>query len=158
MGVRDIGGENFIWLGDFNRHHPLWDKERNAHLFTKAALEATQPLLDLINIYDMQMALPKDIPTLEACTTKNFMRVNNIFCSAVLFDTFVSCNTFPHLRPQKTDHLPIISILEIEPERIAHNDKYNFRLTDWDKFRKTLEINLAGLLTEEEPMSVRGYC
>src|SRR5882762_4587870 len=24
-GVR----EQFIWMGDFNRHHPLWDEERN---------------------------------------------------------------------------------------------------------------------------------
>ena len=25
----------YIWLGDFNRHHPLWDEPRNLHLFTK---------------------------------------------------------------------------------------------------------------------------
>ena len=54
-------------------------------------------------------------------------------------------------------HLPIISVLEIEPERIAHNNKYNFRLTDWDKFRKTLEINLSGLLTVEEPTSIEAF-
>ena len=54
-------------------------------------------------------------------------------------------------------NMPIISVLEIEPERIAHNNKYNFRLTDWDKFRKTLEINLAGLLVEEEPVSVEVF-
>ncbi|CAA7270355.1 unnamed protein product [Cyclocybe aegerita] len=23
-----------VWAGDFNRHHPLWDEERNNHLFT----------------------------------------------------------------------------------------------------------------------------
>ena len=50
-------GESVIWLGDFNRHHPLWDEERNAHLFTKAALMAAQTLLDLISKYDMQMTL-----------------------------------------------------------------------------------------------------
>ena len=42
LGVRGKGGENFIWLGDFNRHHPLWDKERNAYLFTKVALVKLQ--------------------------------------------------------------------------------------------------------------------
>lgn len=57
-GVRVRGEavrEQFIWLGDFNRHHPLWDEERNAHLFTRRALEAAQPLLDLIDRHDMHM-------------------------------------------------------------------------------------------------------
>ena len=66
---RDGVNEQHIWMGDFNRHHPIWDEEWNAHLFTRTALEAAQPLLDLIGRYDMRMALPKNIPTLEACTT-----------------------------------------------------------------------------------------
>ena len=91
--------ERFVWLGDFNRHHPLWDEERNAHLFTRRALEAAQPLLDLIDRYDMHMVLPKDIPTLEACATKNFTRVDNIFCSTELVDTFISCDTLMSSEP-----------------------------------------------------------
>jgi hypothetical protein len=63
---QDRTSEQFIWMGDFNWHHPLWDEEQNAHLFTRAALEATQLLLDLVNRYDMRMVLPKDLPTLEA--------------------------------------------------------------------------------------------
>jgi hypothetical protein len=116
----------------------VWDEERNAHLFKRPALDAAQPLLDLINRYDMHMVLPKDIPTLEACATKNFTRVDNIFCSADLADTFISCDTFPQWRPQKTDHMPIISVLEIEPERVAYVGKPNFKLTDWEEFRKSL--------------------
>jgi hypothetical protein len=73
------GRVRYIWLGDFNRHHPLWDEERNAHLFTTAALEATQPLLNMIARYSMKMALPKDIPTLEASSTKNYTWVDNVF-------------------------------------------------------------------------------
>ena len=87
--------EEVIWLGDFNRHHPIWDEERNMHLFTKTALEAAQPLLDMISNYDMFMALAKDIPMLEACTTKNYTRVDNIFCSAELHDRFTLCDTYP---------------------------------------------------------------
>src|ERR1700728_3420050 len=30
----------YIWAGDFNRHHPLWDEPRNAHLFTRTNLRA----------------------------------------------------------------------------------------------------------------------
>ena len=51
--VRTNTREKIIWLGDFNRHHPLWDEERNAHMFTKAALEAAQPLINMISIHYM---------------------------------------------------------------------------------------------------------
>jgi hypothetical protein len=37
-----------LWMGDFNRHHPLWDKPRNAHLFTQGNLDLMQPLLNLL--------------------------------------------------------------------------------------------------------------
>jgi ribonuclease HI len=158
--VEEEGIDRFIWLGDFNRHHPIWDEERNAHLFTRRALEAAQPLLDMIGRHDMHMVLPKDIPTLEACATKNFTRVDNVFCSADLLDTFISCDTFPQWRPQNTDHMPIISVLEIEPERVDYVGKHNFKLTDWEEFRESLEENLEGLgvtdeITSEEQFYAR---
>ena len=98
----------------------------------------------------MYMALPKDIPTLEACATKNFTRVDNVFCSANLIDTFISCDTFPQWRPQKTDHMPIISVLEIEPERVAYIGKPNFKLTDWVEYLKSLSENLEEMEEADE--------
>ena len=159
-GVRVRGEavrEQFIWLGDFNRHHPLWDEERNAHLFTRRALEAAQPLLDLIDRHDMHMVLPKDIPTLEACATKNFTRVDNVFCSAGLVNTFISCDTFPQWRPQKTDHMPIISELEIETERSGYVGRYNYKLTDWEEFRESLSERLEETEGTEEITSVEQF-
>lgn len=103
-----------IWVGDFNRHHPMWDESRNSHLFTSTNLSAAQPLLDLLATYGMTMALPKDIPTLEALNTKNYTRPDNVFCSAELTGSFVSCNTNPSACPPRTDHLPIISVLDTE--------------------------------------------
>ena len=42
-----LGKESlFTWLGDFNRHHPLWDEERNHHLFTPANTQRAQTLLN----------------------------------------------------------------------------------------------------------------
>ena len=151
-GGRRVPGERgkTIWLGDFNRHHPMWDEERNTHLFTKAALEAAQPLLDMISRYDMQMVLPKDIPTLEVCMTKNFTRVDNIFCSTELHDSFISCDTMPQWRPQKTDHMPIIAVMEIEPERAVQVNKHNFRMMDWMEFRKMLGATLSTFQDVEE--------
>lgn len=150
LEVRNRMGEKVLWLGDFNRHHPLWDEERNVHLFTKATLEAAQPLIDMISEHDIHMVLPKDIPTLEACLTKNFTRVNNIFCTENLIDCVISCNTYPHWCPQKTDHLLVISVLEIELEEAIQITKFNYRSMDWEEFRKSLENNLAEMLVVEE--------
>lgn len=82
------------------------------------------------------MALPKDIPTLEACSKKNFTRVDNVFCSEELYDLFISCDTYPQWRPQKTDHMPIISILELQPERTVQVKKFNFKMTDWENLER----------------------
>ena len=36
---------SIIWCGDFNRHHAMWDEERNHHLFTARALSAANELI-----------------------------------------------------------------------------------------------------------------
>ena len=37
--ARLLDNENatMIWAGDFNRHHPLWDRNEDTHLFTVRA-------------------------------------------------------------------------------------------------------------------------
>ena len=80
-----------------------------------------------------------------------------MFCSATLIDTFISCNTYPQLRPQKTDHMKIISLLEMEPERVEHVNKHNYKLTDWEAFRKTLGVSLEELGATEELTSLEEF-
>ena len=53
-----------IWAEDFNRHHPLWDRDEDTHLFTRQAQRVAEKLIDILAKYDMTMALPKGIPTL----------------------------------------------------------------------------------------------
>ena len=48
------------------------------------------------------------------------------------------------------DHMPIISILEIEPEKALQSAKYNYRAMDWNEFRNSLKINLATIQVMEE--------
>ena len=57
----------------------MWDEERNHHLFTVGALEEAGKLLTLVADNDMLMALPKDIPTLESLSTKNWTCPDNVF-------------------------------------------------------------------------------
>ena len=110
---------SFVWLGDFNWHHFLWDEEQNNHLFTNSALTLTQPLLNMLGQYNMKMVLPKDTPTLKASSTGNYTRVDNVFCSENVLQAIISCDTNPSRRPLKADHYPIITIFDISGSNSA---------------------------------------
>ena len=84
-----------IWTGDFNLHHPPWDEECNSHLFTRSNLEKSQILIDALAEFNLQMVLPKDIPTLQALSTSNHMRMDNIFVSSLIVSTMTRCTTQP---------------------------------------------------------------
>ena len=84
---------NTLWMGNFNWHHPLWDKERNSHLFTRANTEQAQLLLNMLGCYEMKMVLPPQIPTLKAHNRGNLTWVDNVFCTEELLDAIIKCNT-----------------------------------------------------------------
>ena len=140
-----VGPLNTIWLGDFNRHHPLWDEERNAHLFTRDNLELTQLLLNMLGRHNMKMTLPAFMPTLKSHSTGNHTRVDNVFCSEGLVDNIVKCTTDDAARPVKTDHYPIVTQLNIQTTRTTSKARPNFRLADWPELISTLKTNLANL-------------
>src|ERR1700690_2653779 len=155
---RQIGSSNendyMIWCGDFNRHHPLWDEERNVHLFTAAALEDAHKLIEILADHDMIMTLPKDIPTLQAMATGNWTRPDNVFASANTEQLIVRCDTDPRLRGPGTDHMPILTILDLPLERKVSPPSHNFRMTDWKAFNEELaaclvDIPLPTALTTE---------
>ena len=134
-----------ILIGDFNRHHPMWDEERNHHLFTTVNLNASQTLINLLADYDLSMILPPRIPTLEALNSGNFTRVDNVFASSDLIPLFDVCNTVPEWRPPLTDHLPIYSVLDFEMERVRETKKWNWKNVDWEEFREALQEELIHL-------------
>jgi Endonuclease-reverse transcriptase len=144
----------YMWQGDFNRHSPLWDKERNEHLFTSGAGRLVQPLFNLLGHYNMKMALLKDIPTLRAKATRNHTWPDNVFCLEELLDSFISCNTEPEKQPVKTDHYPIISTLDVTPNAETPKQQRNFWGTDWVEFRKTLSMELEDILNPEAYLMV----
>ena len=63
---------HMLWAGDFNRHHPLWDDDEDIHLFTRQALRDAEGLIGLLADYEMQMVLPKGVPTLKHMVTKRY--------------------------------------------------------------------------------------
>ena len=146
-----------IWVGDFNRHHPLWDEDRNSHLFTSSNLDAAQPLLNLLAANNMRMALLKGILTLEAMNTKKYTRLDNVFCSSELLGTFISCNTEPEMRPPCTDHLPIISMLDTELPSSMPSARPNFKKVDWEHFAERLDAQLGAVSEPVKLLVLRRY-
>ena len=129
-----------VIAGDFNRHHDWWEDPHNAHLtFSEPAVK---PLLDLIYSLDLRMALPPFIPTLCAHSTGNWTRPDNVWCSSHTTELIIKCNTNPGLQGPRTDHLPILSVLDISLARNAPRTSRNFRATNWDDFTNHLTNRL----------------
>ena len=131
-----------IWLGDFNRHHPQWDEERNAHLFTAANLTAAEQLLEQVAQADMEMVLEPGVPTLEALRTGNHTRPDNVFCSRLLAENLVYCAVRPDLRPPNTDHYPILTTLQLRLPRRTRKTWRNYHQVEWADFRQTLRARM----------------
>jgi len=136
-----------IWCGNFNRHHPLLDKEQNGHLLTASAPLAVKPLISLIDDYNMVMLLPKGIPTLQSMAMKNWTRVDNVFMMANTEELMVVCNMDPRLRGLGMHNMPILTMIDILIPQKEEAGRRNFREMDWDKFRKSLEMQLGSIPT-----------
>jgi endonuclease/exonuclease/phosphatase family metal-dependent hydrolase len=108
---------NDIWLGDFNRHSPMWDEPRNSQLFTPQALREAQRLIDLAITWNMHMALRAGVNTLESTRSKNYTRPDNVWVSDGLRTRITECKVLPTERPICTDHLPIATVIDITPTR-----------------------------------------
>ena len=80
-----------IWVGDFNRHHPAWDKPEDMWLFTREVLEAAELLIKVTADLRMDMALPPGVSTHVHNVTKKWTRLDQIFISDSMMDAIVSC-------------------------------------------------------------------
>lgn len=138
--ARPTATDHMIWLGDFNRHHELWEPDANANLYTTA--EFIQPLLDVLFEHDMIMALPAGIPTLFT-PAGNWTRPDNVWRNRTADDPIVRCHTQPAWRPAKADHLPIITILDLPVTRSSAPPLRDFRNGDYTKVSERLETRLT---------------
>lgn len=143
--LRPTEDDHVLWVGDFNCHHPLWDKECNNYLFTAAALEVSGKLLDLVADYGMVQALPKDIPTLQSSSMCNWTRLDNVFCTEHTSKLLVSCNMALDKHGPRTDHVLILTTLDMSLQVSADNPSWNYRSIDWDEFNSALSKVLTSL-------------
>lgn len=101
-----------LWGGDFNWHHPMWDKDEDMDLFTAKALKDAGELINLVADQQMCMPLPKGIPTLKHMP-------DNVFCTVGLVNHVVKCDVMPERQLGKTNHYPVVTILELTQERMT---------------------------------------
>ena len=134
---------HMIWAGDFNRHHPLWDRDEDIHLFTRQATRDAEGLISLLADYEMDMILPKGIPTLQHMRSKRYSRPDNVFSTPGLQEFVSKCEVDSSLRPTSTDHFPIITKILLPQERTDQPPSFNFREAEWDEFRSKLKPRLA---------------
>ena len=147
--TRDILGtesthqdHHLLWLGDFNRHHPYWDRPEDNRLFKKEARDSAEILLKIIADLGMDIALAKGTPTHCHNVTKKWSRLDQVFATEHTLDAINICNTIPEEHGLNTDHIPIVTVIDVEltkaPTRIARN----FKDVDWEKFCKLLDEKL----------------
>jgi len=142
--------DHVLWMGDFNRHHPMWEEPWNRHLINYAA---AQPLIDLITTYEMVQLLPAAIPTLQSVSTGNWTRPDNVFGTEPTLNAIISCCTEPALRGPKTDHVPIHLTLDLTAPRMNSEPRRNWHEVDWDKFNE----HLNSLLSMTPPHQKKPY-
>jgi len=121
----------------------LWDEEQNNHFFTTATLASSQKILDLLADYSMTQTLPKDTPTLQASSTGNWTRPDNMFCMEHTSEYLALCNTDLDNRGPNMDHLPILTKLDLIVSAAPSLPALNYREVDWKKFNNKLKVKLG---------------
>jgi hypothetical protein len=130
--VRPAESHHMLWLGDFNRHHPMWEGETNDRLFNSD--EFIQPFLAPPHEHNMVLALPKDIPTYETATG-NRTRPDGVWCTENADGPIICCDVLPSIRPP-------LAILDLPLPRPAAPNSRNFRMADWPSICKKLDRRL----------------
>ena len=108
-------------------------------------MDAAEILLEAVVDIGLEWALPSGIPMHIYNVTKHWSRLDQVFLSVCSENMLISCNTQTEHRGINTDHLLIVTKLElslrINEEKLVHN----FREVNWEGFRKALSEQLANL-------------
>ena len=131
-----------IWLGDFNRHHPHWDDLADTRLFTRSALSNAELLISAVAGLGLDLALPPGIPTHLHNVTKKWTRLDQVYISEDHLDAVITCDALENTPGINTDHLPILTTLDLNLAKAPQNPPRNFRNVDWENFNKVLKAKL----------------
>jgi endonuclease/exonuclease/phosphatase family metal-dependent hydrolase len=132
-----------IWVGDFNRHHPHWDNPTDIRLFTHEALRKAEVLISAVANAGLELALPPGIATHKHNVTKSWTRLDQVFISEHSSEALTACDALRRSPGINTDHVPILTKLNLAVTHSSNKIIENFRNVDWEKFRSDLRTTLA---------------
>ena len=132
-----------IWVGDFNRHHPHWDNPTDIRLFTHEALRKAEVLIGAVANAGLELALPPGIATHKHNVTKSWTRLDQVFISEHSSEALTACDALRRSPGINTDHVPILTKLNLAVTHSSNKIIENFRNVDWEKFRSDLRTTLA---------------
>ena len=129
---------HILWVGDFNRHHPYWDDPNDTRLFTNEATKEAETLIEAVAEVGLELALPSGTPTHCHNVTKKWSRLDQVFISEHSVNMLTACDTLTEHMGIKTDHLPILTELNLSVSITEDSPAPNYREVDWEAFRKEL--------------------
>ncbi|EED11577.1 reverse transcriptase, putative [Talaromyces stipitatus ATCC 10500] len=121
----------YIVLGDFNRHHPLWAGTRYQHVDE----EATE-LIDLMDEHRLEQLLPPGTITYERANAKS--TIDLVWASHNLANRVVNCDTKREWW-YGADHVPILTQFDLTAVRVPPMVRKQWNATDWDLFLKLMD-------------------
>ena len=142
QGCSTENSNAILWLGDFNRHHPHWDNPADSRLFTRPAIENAEILISVVAGLGLDLALPPGIPTHLHNVTKKWTRLDQVFISEDFLDSILTCDALIDSPGINTDHLPILTSLDLSIARTPLNPPKKFWNVDWESFEKALSERL----------------
>jgi len=136
---------HILWLGDFNRHHPYWDDPNHTHLFTNDTLDNMEILIEAVADVGLELILPSGTLTHKHNVMKKWTRLDQVFLSEQSHNLLILCDTQLKHHGINTDHLPIITELDLDADIAEETTMPNYRDVNWDEFSKTLSKQLDKL-------------
>src|SRR5216683_8149683 len=115
------------------------------------ATEAAGKLIEAVVDAGLELALLSRTLTHEHSVTK-WSRLDQVFLSDISSRMLIFCNTLPGERGINTDHLPILTELNLEVDTTELEHIPNFRNVNWEEFRAKLKkqldrtLNLVSIL------------
>ena len=131
--------DHIIWLGNFNRHHPIWEDKINHHLYELE--EYISLLINCLYKYNMVLALPKGILTYQMCTG-NWTQPNGVWKTSPTNDPIIHCDILPAICPPEADHLPVVTIIDLLLPQSLVPPTLCFCNEDWPKINNILKAKL----------------
>jgi endonuclease/exonuclease/phosphatase family metal-dependent hydrolase len=122
-----------IMAGDFNCHHPIWNRATYLRQDTTA-----DRLIDLATDLELTLLLPPGTVTFPRADTT----IDLVWGNSMAEKRTLKCQTTTTY-DQGSDHLPIETVLKMSLPTTPQEGKYNINKTNWEKFTQHLQRALS---------------